>query len=347
MIKTEIIVLSNNIVLPFQRLQKTYGLTFIELNKLFATQSLAEHGLGFLINIYDMDDLDETWGPKLKKKIIFDTGGPNKTYIHNLDIRNYSVYDVDNIVLSHWHYDHTGGLNEILKRIEKDIPIICHTDAKYERFFRRSEEIKNSDLEGKTREDIIPLLSTSKIVNQEPVNLEKIKDLGGNMFFSKNPYELYKDADLKITVSGEIPRKYEEEDFNNFFSLQEGILKVDKILDDKCLIFEYNENIVLLTGCCHSGIMNTIDYVKNLTDTDKLITHIIGGMHMANASRERIRSTIRFLKTFQEDYKLLYLFPIHCSGERFIQDINTSRILNTKAFNCSVGTVFDIRTGGF
>jgi len=103
----------------------------------------------------------------------------------------------------------------------------------------------------------------------------------------------------------------------------------------------------LLTGCCHSGIMNTIDYVKNLTDTDKLISHIIGGMHMANASRERIRATIRFLKTFREDYKPLYLFPIHCSGERFIQDINTSRILNTKAFNCSVGTVFDIRTGGF
>ncbi len=342
MIKTEIIVLSNNIVIPFQKLQKTNGLNFIEFNKLFATQSLAEHGLGFLINIYDMDDLDDMDWPKLKKKFIFDTGGPNRTYLHNLDVRNYNLYDVDNIILSHWHYDHTGGLNEILKRIEKDITIICHPDAKYERFFRRAEEIKNKDLNGKTREEILPLLSTSKIVSQEPVNLERIKDLGGNMVFSKDPYELYKDADLKITVSGEIPRKYKEEDFNNFFSLQEETLKVDKILDDKCLIFEYNENIVLLTGCCHSGIMNTVDYVKNMTDPDKPITHIIGGMHMANASRERFSSTIKFFKTLKSEK--LYLFPIHCSGERFIQEINTSRIQNTNAFNCSVGTIFEFRT---
>ncbi|TFG01232.1 MAG: MBL fold metallo-hydrolase [Promethearchaeota archaeon] len=342
MIKTEIMVLSNNIVIPFQQLQKTYGLNFIEFNKLFATQSLAEHGLGFLINIYDVKDPDDQWAAKLKKKIIFDTGGLNKTYIHNLDIRNYNLYDVDNIILSHWHYDHTGGLNEILNRIDKDITIICHPDAKYERFFRRSKEIKNSDLKDKTREDIVPLLSTSKIVNQEPVNSKRIKDLGGNMVFSKNPYELYKDADLKITVTGEIARKYKEEDFNNFFSLQEGTLKVDKILDDKCLIFEYNENIVLLTGCCHSGIMNTVDYVKNMTDTDKPITHIIGGMHMASASKERFSSTIKFFKTLKSEK--LNLFPIHCSGERFIQEINTARIRNTKAFNCSVGTVFDFRT---
>ena len=284
-------------------------------------------------------------GSKIKKKIIFDTGGPNKTFIHNLDIRSYNVYDIDTIILSHWHYDHTGGLNEILKRIEKKITIICHNDAKYERFFRRSDDVKNSDLEGKTREEISPLLSSSKIVNQEPVDLEMIKNLGGNMFFSKNPYEIFKDDELKITLSGEIPRKYEEEDFNNYFSLQDGIFKVDKILDDKCLIFEYKNSVVLLTGCCHSGIMNTIDYVKDLTD--KLITHIIGGIHLANAPRERIRATIRYLKTFQENYKSLYLFPIHCTGERFIYEINTSKILNTKAFNCSVGTVFDIRTGAF
>ncbi|MFX1393990.1 MAG: MBL fold metallo-hydrolase [Promethearchaeota archaeon] len=345
MIKTEIILLTNNIVLPFQQLKKIYHLDFIELNKLFAQKSLAEHGLGFLINIYDMDDLDYQWGPKLKKKIIFDAGGPNQTYLHNLDIRNYNVYDVDNIILSHWHYDHTGGLNGILKRIEKKITIICHNDAKYERFFRRSDDVKNSDLEGKTREEISPLLSSSKIVNQEPVDLEMIKNLGGNMFFSRQPYEIFKNDELKITLSGEIPRKYEEEDFNNFFSLQDGILKVDKILDDKCLIFEYKNNVVLLTGCCHSGIMNTIDYVKSRTN--KEITHIIGGFHMGNASLERIKSTIRYLKIFQDSYKPLYLFPIHCSGERFVEQVNSSKMLNTKAFNCSVGTVFNIKTNGF
>ena len=91
--------------------------------------------------------------------------------------------------------------------------------------------------------------------------------------------------------------------------------------------------------------MNTIDYVKSRTN--KEITHIIGGFHMENASLERIKSTIRYLKIFQDNYKPLYLFPIHCTGERFVEQVNKSRMLNTKAFNCSVGTVFNIKTNGF
>ena len=92
--------------------------------------------------------------------------------------------------------------------------------------------------------------------------------------------------------------------------------------------------------------MNTLDLVKKLTK-NKLVTHIIGGFHMASATIERIRATIRYLKTFQENWKPLYLFPIHCTGNRFLRELNSSRMMNTKAFNCSVGTVFDIRTGGF
>ena len=77
--KIEIILLANNLVLPDQNFQKDFGVKFVELNKFFAAKSLAEHGLGFLINIYDMDDLDAKWGPKLLKRIIFDTGSINST----------------------------------------------------------------------------------------------------------------------------------------------------------------------------------------------------------------------------------------------------------------------------
>jgi 7,8-dihydropterin-6-yl-methyl-4-(beta-D-ribofuranosyl)aminobenzene 5'-phosphate synthase len=348
MYKIEIILLTNNSIVPFQNLKQLYGIKFVEINKLYATQSLAEHGLGYLINIYDMDDLDEKWGPRLLKKIIFDTGSTNLTYIFNLDLRRYPVNDLDSIVLSHWHYDHTGGLYSILKRVEKSVPVICHMDSRFERYFKRSDDIKETDLDGKTRDEILPLLKSAKMVYQEPADLDRINELNGKMFFAKNPYELVNIDGLKITVTGEIPRDHEEEDFSNYFSLQDGELKVDKILDDKCLIIEDNENVLVLNGCCHSGIMNTLDLVKKLT-TNKIITHIIGGFHMAgeHITTERIRATIRYLKAFQENWKPLYLFPIHCSGERFIRELNTSRMMNTKAFNCSVGTVFDIRTGGF
>ncbi|MFX0070264.1 MAG: MBL fold metallo-hydrolase [Candidatus Hermodarchaeota archaeon] len=343
MLKTEIVLLANNVCLPFQKLNKEYGLNFIELNKLFATKSLAEHGLGFLINIYDLVNRDDEWNAPVLKKIIFDTGGPNLTFLHNLDIHGYPIHDLHHIILSHWHYDHTGGLYPLLERIDNDIQIICHNDAKNERFFRRIDNIKNSDLEGKTRDQISDLLSTSKIVNQEPIDLEKIEKLKGKVFFSRTPYELLNIKGLKITLSGEIPRKHEIEDFDNFYSLQNGTLEIDKILDDKCLIFEYDDRVILLNGCCHSGLMNTIDYVKDLTD--KPISHIIGGFHMASASNQRITATVDYIRTFQNYHKPLYLFPIHCTGAKFVQRINTIKFPEIKAFDCSVGTVFRFNTG--
>ncbi len=338
MIRVEIYLLTNNFVIPFQNIRENHFLDFIELNKLFATKSLAEHGLGFLINVYSVIDLDNPNNDKLLKKIVFDTGGTNLTYLHNLDIRGYPLYDVDYIVLSHWHYDHTGGLIKILERMNKKVPIICHESAKFERLFKRVRNLKNKDLVGKKRTDLLPLLSSLKIVNQEPINIDQIKKLGGKIHFTKENYEILNIKGVKIIVSGEIPRNHIEEDFNNFFSLQEGTVKVDKILDDKCLILEFEENIVLLNGCCHSGLMNTLDYVRSYSD--KPISHIIGGFHMASASDKRIKITIEYLDSLEIFNNTLYLFPIHCSGEKFIKMVNAISKSRIKAFNPSVGTTF-------
>ncbi len=338
MIQIEIILLTNNIVLPFQQLKQDYQLDFIELNKLFSTKSLAEHGLGFLINVYEDQDSDNFANSKLLKKIIFDTGGPNLTFLHNSDVRGYQFYDTDMLILSHWHYDHSGGLIKILERIEKEVPVICHESATFERFFRREKNLKIEDLEGKSREEIQPLLSSSKIVNQAPIDLKKIKDLNGQVQFTRDPYEILNVDGLKIVLSGEIPRNHIEEDFSNFFSLQDGILKTDKILDDKCLILEFDENIVLINGCCHSGLMNTLDYVKNYSN--KPISHIIGGFHMAGASDKRIRISLEYLNSLNIFNNTIYLFPIHCSGEKFRQLTKDYESAGIKCYDVSVGTKF-------
>ena len=338
MLKTEINLLANNVIFPFQNLQKDPGLNFTTLNKLFATQSVAEHGLGFMINIYDIEDPNDEWGKGLIKKIVFDTGSLNKTFLHNVNARAYSLYDVDVILISHWHYDHTGGLCQVLEQIENEVPVICHDSAKFERFFRRSMDVKSSDLEDKKREEILHLLSTSKIVNQAPIDLKHMDELNAKIIFLKESHEVFNSEGLKITLSGEIPRTHPEEDFSSFFSLQDGIIKVDKILDDKCLIFEYPEQVVLLLGCCHSGIMNTLDYVKTMTD--KPISHIIGGFHMANTSDQKMKNTIDYLLSFQKHDKPLVVFPIHCSGEKFLFKLKCLEDSRIKAFNASVGTIF-------
>ena len=335
MIKTEISLLTNNYIIPFQNFHKKQQIKCIEFNKLFATQSIAEHGLGFLIIIYEID----SDGEKVIFKTIFDTGSINLSFIHNLNVRGYQLYDINSIILSHWHYDHTGGLYQILQEIENKVPIICHESAQFERFFRRTDEIEFGDLIGKTRRDILPMVSSSKIVNQEPIDRKKIKDLEGKIVFSKKEYELFNLNTIKIIISGEIPRKYDIEDFNSFYLLQDDKITNDKILDDKCLILEYEDNVVLLTGCCHSGIMNTLDYIQSITD--KPISHIIGGFHMANASDIRIIKTIEYLKSFQKYEKPLFLFPLHCSGQKFLFELIKANSPNLKAFNASVGTVFN------
>lgn len=333
MIKTEIILLCNNYIAPFQDI----NLDFIQFNKLFATRSIAEHGLGFMINLYDTKDSNE-WSFNLLKTIVFDTGSLNKSFLHNMDVRAYDPQIIDEILISHWHYDHIGALYPLLERIDKEIPVVCHESAKRERFFKRSKDVKNSDLEGKKREEILPLLSVSKIVNQEPIDLKRIEELKANVIFSKDPYVVFKDQGLKITLSGEIPRIHPEESFYNFFSLQGGTLQKDMILDDKCLILEFPEKIIVLNGCCHSGLMNTLDYVKTLTS--KRISHVIGGFHMVGASEQRINKTLSFLEICQDNYENLYLFPIHCTGDKFLSILQNKKNAKWKAFNASVGTVF-------
>jgi 7,8-dihydropterin-6-yl-methyl-4-(beta-D-ribofuranosyl)aminobenzene 5'-phosphate synthase len=337
MLKLEIILLTNNVVLPFQNLQRDYHLDFLELNKLFASKSLAEHGLGFLINVYEVDNDKSHLNLELIKQFILDTGGTNQTFLHNLDIRGYPLYDTDIIVLSHWHYDHSGGLYNILERIDSPVTILCHKDAAYERFFNRSAEIKPEDLLKKKRDDIKEYLNSSKIVNQLPIDDDRIKNLEGKLVMHDDLKNIFSSNNLKMMVSGEIRRTHKEEEFSNFLINRNGVLMKDEILDDKCLIIESENSIILLNGCCHSGIMNTLDYVKDISD--KPISHIIGGFHMANSSRERFSSTLNYLSNYQKEE--LILFPIHCSGERFIESINTYKIPTVKAFNASVGTIFN------
>jgi len=336
--KIEILLATNNIVIPFRNI----GVEGVYLNKLFATQSLGEHGLGFLITLFEMhEEEDNPWSNEVIQKIVFDVGGSNKTYLHNLNVRGYSLYDVNSVALSHWHYDHTGALYEVLQEIEEKVPVICHQDAEYERFFKRAKGISDSDLKGKKREEIVPLLNEMKMVNQPPIDKEKIKKFNGNLIFSKEAYTLFESDDLKIILSGEIPRTHPEEDFKNFFSLQEEILQEDKILDDKCMIIELKHNLILLNGCCHSGIMNTIDYVKTLST--KPISHILGGFHMASATDKRVKRTIEYLKTFQEYDDPLYLFPIHCTGEYFLREVQALKDPKLKAYDPSVGTIFNFK----
>ena len=338
--KLNISILSNNSVIPFQNKVKLDKSSSFSLNKLFTTKSLAEHGLAYLLTLYDYSEKKEPWNQKSLYKLVFDLGGQNGTFLHNIDVRGIPLYDIDEIALSHWHYDHMGALEKTLKRIEKEIPIYTHPSSRFERYFKRSTEIKNEYLKNKTRKEIVPYLNDSKLVSQPPIDLSQLEKLNAKVHFSKTMINLFEDNEIKIYLSGEIPRVHKIEDFSSYFSLQGDFIKEDNILDDKCLIIEFKEHIIIVNGCCHSGLMNTIDYVKKSV-SQKRISHIIGGFHMANVSDLRLEKTIEYLENLErvKDGQDLYLFPIHCTGEKFIQMIRKRGKKNLKAYNISVGTV--------
>ena len=338
MLELEIVILTNNCVLPFQDFSQDKKLNFVKLNKLFATHALGEHGLGFLLNLYENTNGFNGNRADLVYKLIFDMGGNNLSFLYNAQLMGYQLYDVNSIAISHWHYDHIGALQKILEQIEDNIFIFCHEDANLIRVFKRSKEISNRDLLGKTMKEIRPHIEKGKLVIQDAMNIDGLEKLGCKVKFNKKDLEIFKNDSIRILMSGEIPRNHEIEDFDSFLTFKENILQIDKIMDDKFLIIELENEAILLNGCCHSGLMNSMDHAISITR--KPIRTIIGGFHMASVSEERMKETISYLKDYSINNGVLYLFPIHCSGESFINHVRNLNDENIIANNLSVCTTF-------
>ena len=149
------------------------------------------------------------------------------------------------------------------------------------------------------------------------------------LFFTDGPTEIFK----YIWVTGEIPRKHKIERIEKRFCLNKDISQQDKLPDDQSMYFYTEKGIIVLLGCCHSGIGNTLDYISTLTG-EKRIHTVIGGMHLKNVSQRRLDFTIEVLKK----YKVKIFAPCHCTGQK------SSSYLFCKSTadftECYVGKVF-------
>jgi 7,8-dihydropterin-6-yl-methyl-4-(beta-D-ribofuranosyl)aminobenzene 5'-phosphate synthase len=261
---------------------------------------LAEHGLSLLVKVQHGAE---------KHTILFDTGYNSMGVLHNMAKLAVDPNEMEAIVLSHGHMDHTGSLHPILQKISNPIPLVVHPDAfLYPRFVEEKDGSRRRFPRTLVREDL------------DRRNVELLE--------SKTPTPI---LDETILVTGEVERTTEfEKGMPNALIERDGNLEPDPIKDDQALVMHLKDKgLVVVSGCSHAGIVNTVRYAKKLTGVAR-VHAILGGFHLSGAFFEKIvDKTIDELKALSP----VVVVPMHCTGrkamEQFSREFPSSFVLNS------------------
>lgn len=252
----------------------------LDNNTLIDRYFLGEPGVSYLL---------ETDG----RRILFDTGYSD-AFIKNAEKLRENLLDIDFLVLSHGHIDHTGGLDPLVKLfMERSFEDLSARSAVYKKpvlvthpdtFLHKSAE-NGSGIGSLLTTDTLSLFFRLKL-SSEPIYITE-----------------------RMVFLGEIERK------NNFEAkkpigkiLKNGTELDDYLLDDSALVYISEKGLVIITGCSHSGICNIIEYAKKVTGKTR-IADVIGGFHLLNPSGEQMEGTVRCMRNLKPDV----LHACHCT----------------------------------
>jgi len=237
----------------------------------------AEAGLSFFI---------ETGG----KKILFDTG-LSGLFLTNAEKMGISLRDLDFLVLSHGHSDHTGGLVPLARHLADPAPeggkprvpeLIAHPRCFWpkEKAGKRNGSAMSGEEAGRT----FPLRCSAKPV-----------------FITDD-----------LVVLGEIPRRFpfeEGEEEKRTIRHPDGSIGPDTLADDTALAFRSEQGLIIVTGCSHAGICNITEYAREVCG-ERRVADIIWGLHLLTPSPHRIQKTGKYLNRLH----LTALHACHCTA---------------------------------
>lgn len=247
---------------------------------------LAEDTIGFdtpFIGRFGLSVLLELKTETFEKHILYDTNSASGPILHNLKIMGKSLDKVTGIFLSHCHYDHTDGLFGILESINQPLPVIAHPEIFRPCIEINPDGIRHIGIVGQSRQDL--------------------EQQGAIFTLTTDPLNLMKG----VTTSGEIERTTSFEILEDLYTIVDGKVVQDHEKDDAAVILNLKEGLVIVTGCAHSGIVNTMIHAKKITGVDK-IHSVIGGLHFIDASEEKINKSIEAL------HEVDWIFAGHCTG---------------------------------
>jgi len=241
-------------------------------------------------NTASMGEFLSEWGLSIlvetEKGIILLHTGRSISASYNIGTLDINLSRIDKIVLSHGHQDHTGGLRQILRKMKKDVEIIAHPDIWATKYSCRKEE-------------------GDKYIGI-PFQRQELEGLGARFNLTTKPVKVTDN----VLTTGEIPMVTDYEEIDSALFVKEGTSwQSDKLLDDLALIINTKLGLVVVLGCAHRGIINTLYHAQRLTNA-KTIHTVLGGAHLFSASEEQIWLTITALK----DIGVQRLGLCHCTG---------------------------------
>lgn len=248
----------------------TICITTLVENTVNTRELLAEHGLSFYI---------QAGG----KNILLDAG-QTQVLRQNASKLGLSLESLDAIVLSHGHYDHNGGLREILP-LATQARLFLHPEALNPKYTR--------DKDGRARAIGMPAEIASAI-----------RDRASMISWTTGVTEICEG----VFATGPIPRRTSYENTGGAFFLDDTCTQPDPLVDDQAVFFESPDGVDVILGCAHSGVVNTLQYIQQITG--KNIHAIMGGMHLLGASQDRVSQTIVSL----HQMGVQRIGPAHCTG---------------------------------
>jgi 7,8-dihydropterin-6-yl-methyl-4-(beta-D-ribofuranosyl)aminobenzene 5'-phosphate synthase len=220
------------------------------------------------------------------QKILLDAGLGNST-VHNALFLGMDLSTIDKIVLSHSHVDHTGGLRELLGTMRKQVEIIAHPDIWVPKYIKRPGE-----------EDYRYI--------GIPFAREELEGLGASFVLDKEPVWITD----HIVTTGEIPMLTDYEQIDPIlYAREENDFRPDPLRDDRALVIKTDLGLVVITGCAHRGIINTLRHAQELTGVEAIDT-VVGGTHLIRAGAEQLELTIANL----QEMGIQRLGVSHCTG---------------------------------
>jgi 7,8-dihydropterin-6-yl-methyl-4-(beta-D-ribofuranosyl)aminobenzene 5'-phosphate synthase len=256
-----------------------------------------EHGLAFLI---------ETEG----KRLLFDTGQSGTVLMHNLELLDLHPATIDAVAISHAHYDHSGGLTTLLGHLRPGIPLYANPDLFRERFSRREGQPKSVGLP----------------IGRDSLAAHLVLKL------SADPQETISG----VWTTGEICERPGPQGSSDYHLMREGVaLVADAYRDDLALVLDLGNRLVLLCGCCHAGLLNTLAHAKRAFE--RPIAVIAGGLHLTSASDDDLRYIGEVLSAMAAPQRV---YPNHCAGEAAF--VALTQILGPSVVHpCPAGTVLE------